>query len=496
MTTDRRKSDPPEIPSEASHPSSSPPGPPPSWPGKGWEGRFTEATDPDVERFTSSFSFDRRLFHYDIQGSIAHAGALAAAGLLTDAEKKSIQNGLKEIEAELAAGPSPERSEKPNAADEDIHMYVERRLVEKIGEVGGKLHTGRSRNDQVALDLKLYLRDVTHQVVGQIEALQKRLVAQAEAHVETVLPGYTHLQRAQPVSLAHHLLAYYEMLERDRSRFLDSLKRIDRMPLGAGALAGNGFSIDRTAVSEALGFSEPTANSLDTVSDRDFVAEFLSASSIAMMHLSRWAEDWILWATSEFGFIELPDRFCTGSSMMPQKKNPDVLELVRGKTGRVYGSLITLLTLLKGLPLSYNRDLQEDKEPLFDAADTLRSALSLMAQLTQEVRFKEKKMAAAAQDGFLLATDLADYLVLKGLPFRQAHRVVGKIVQRAIEVGKPLEQWTVTEFQAFSPLFSKEVTGRLSVQESLGKKRGIGGTARESIVEAVRKIKQKWEYRE
>ncbi|MDC4225113.1 MAG: argininosuccinate lyase [Candidatus Manganitrophus sp.] len=417
---------------------------------KAWEGRFTEATDPEVERFTSSFSFDRRLYRYDIQGSIVHTEALGRAGLLTEGERDTLIRGLKEIEAEIAA--EGDRIQAA-AADEDIHMHIERRLVEKVGEVGGKLHTGRSRNDQIALDLRLYLRDETGTLVELIRSVQRALVAQAESHIDTVLPGYTHLQRAQPISLAHQLLAYYEMLERDRGRFIDCLKRTDQMPLGAGALAGNSFGINREMVARALGFSEATANSLDTVSDRDFIVEFLSAASILMMHLSRWAEDWILWASTEFGFIALPDRFCTGSSMMPQKKNPDVLELIRGKTGLVYGSLLTLLTLLKGLPLSYNRDLQEDKEPLFNTVDTVKSAVRLLADLVRQVSFRKERMLEATREGFLLATDLADYLVLKGLPFRQAHKVAGKMVRQSLEEGKPMEGWTLAELQTFfSPL--------------------------------------------
>lgn len=455
---------------------------------KAWEGRFTEATDPEVERFTSSFSFDRRLYRYDIQGSIAHTEALGRAGLLTEGERDTLIRGLKEIEAEIAAeGDRPQAA----AADEDIHMHIERRLVEKVGEVGGKLHTGRSRNDQIALDLRLYLREETRALLELIRSVQRALVAQAESHIGTVLPGYTHLQRAQPISLAHQLLAYYEMLERDRGRLTDCLKRIDQMPLGAGALAGNSFGINREVVARALGFSEVTANSLDTVSDRDFIVEFLSAASILMMHLSRWAEDWILWASSEFRFIDLPDRFCTGSSMMPQKKNPDVLELIRGKTGRVYGSLLALLTLLKGLPLSYNRDLQEDKEPLFNTVDTVKSAVRLLADLVRQVSFRKERMLEATQEGFLLATDLADYLVPKGLPFRQAHKVAGKIVRRSLEEGRPMEGWTLAELQTFSPLFAGDVFECFSLTGSLQRKGGVGGTAPQSIEAEIRKIKRK-----
>ncbi|MFQ5578971.1 MAG: argininosuccinate lyase [Nitrospiria bacterium] len=462
------------------------------WKNAAWEGRFTEAVDPDVAAFTSSFLFDRCLYPYDIEGSIAHTEGLVRAGLLTPAEKKCLVKGLKEIEAEMAEEGLVELARNRAVLDEDIHMHVERRLVEKVGEVGGKLHTGRSRNDQVALDLRLYLRSEIRQIVEQINTLQRNLAAQAEDHVDTIVPGYTHLQRAQPVSLAHTLLAYYEMLERDRTRLLDGLKRMNQMPLGAGALAGNSFSIDRLHVARLLGFSQVTANSLDTVCDRDFVTEFLSSASILMMHLSRWAEDWILWASTEFGFIDLPDRYCTGSSMMPQKKNPDLLELIRGKTGRVYGALLTLLTVLKGLPLSYNRDLQEDKEPLFNTVNTLQSGLRIMTNLTKEARFNSAKMKAATEEGALLATDLADYLVEKGLPFRQAHRVSGKIVLKALDEGKPFEGWTLDVFKAFSPLFEQDLFDRLTLTGSIEKKGGIGGTSTKSIRMQIRKIKRRW----
>ncbi len=458
-----------------------------SWSGKAWEGRFSEATDVAVEQFTSSFAFDRRLYAYDIQGSVAHVNALRRAKLLTRTESAALIRGLHDIRTEMDEG-----RWEADPSDEDIHMHIERRLTEKVGAVGGKLHTGRSRNDQVALDLRLYLREETHALLLQIRAVQESLVAAAEVHLNVILPGYTHLQRAQPISLAHYLLAYYEMLERDRLRFLDSLKRLNQMPLGAGALAGNSFSLDRTAVAREMGFSHVTANSLDTVSDRDFGVEFLSVASILMMHLSRWAEDWILWASSEFGFIDLPDAYCTGSSMMPQKKNPDVLELIRGKTGRVYGALMTLLTILKGLPLSYNRDLQEDKEPLFDTVDTLKSALLHMARLIRAAQFNTKRMEAAAGEGFLLATDLADYLVTRGLPFRQAHHVVGRIVQQGLTEKKGLTRWTLGEFQAFSDLFGADLFERLSPEGSLKQRGGIGGTATQSIQQAIRRIKIQW----
>ncbi len=461
------------------------------WKNAAWEGRFSEAADRDAAAFTTSFAFDRVLFPYDIQGSIVHTEGLARAGLLTASEKRSLISGLKKIDKEMRAETEAGLANRM-LVDEDIHMHIERRLVEKIGAVGGKLHTGRSRNDQVALDLRLYLRDETKRTLEMIDLLQRSLVLRAEAEIETCLPGYTHLQRAQPVSLAHHLLAYFEMLERDFGRFEDSLVRLDESPLGAGALAGNSFGIDRMANARALGFSTVTANSIDTVCDRDFVIEYLGASATLMMHLSRWAEDWILWASTEFGFIELPDRLSTGSSMMPQKKNPDILELIRGKTGRVYGNLMRLLTLLKGLPLSYNRDLQEDKEALFDTVETVKSSLWMMLRLTNEVEFKRARMEAAANEGLLLATDLADYLVTQGLPFRQAHRVVGKIVAQSIKTGQAIQEWTLPTFQGFSPLFKADLYDRLTLKGALQKKGGIGGTATRSIKSALRKIKKRW----
>ncbi len=459
------------------------------WKSAAWEGRFTETADPEAAAFSTSFMFDRELFPYDIQGSIAHTEGLAQAGLLSEGEKKILINGLEEIEREMET--EEVRFEAP--IDEDIHMHIERRLVEKVGDVGGKLHTGRSRNDQVALDLRLYLRAQTLRTLEMIEGLQRSLLERAETEIETFLPGYTHLQRAQPVSLAHHLLAYFEMLERDRTRFCDSLKRLDQMPLGAGALAGNSFDLDRAENARRLGFSSVTANSLDTVCDRDFVTEYLAAAAMLMMHLSRWAEDWILWASTEFAYITLPDRLSTGSSMMPQKKNPDLLELIRGKTGRVYGSLMTLLTLLKGLPLSYNRDIQEDKEPLFDTVKTVQAALRMMNRLTEEVRFRKDRMEDAAKEDLLLATELADYLVTKGLPFRQSHKVVGRIVFRSIEEKTPFSGWTLETFQTFSPLFEYDLFKRLSLEGAIKKKSGIGGTSTASIRDQIRKIKKRWE---
>ncbi|MBI3359426.1 MAG: argininosuccinate lyase [Nitrospirae bacterium] len=452
-----------------------------------WGERFSEATDPRVDQFTESLSEDYRLFRHDIAGSIAHANALSRGGILTAIETKKIICGLKEVEKELEVG-----SVEFLTSDEDIHTYIERRLTEKIGPLGGKLHTGRSRNDQVALDLKLYLREKITEILHQTVLLQKGLVVQAEKQIDIYLPGYTHLQRAQPVLLSHHLLAYYEMLERDRTRFADCQKRLNQMPLGAGALAGNSFQLSRKVVADELRFKALTANSIDTVSDRDFIAEFLSASSILMVHLSRWAEEWILWASSEFGFITLSDRFCTGSSIMPQKKNPDVLELVRGKSGRVFGALVNILVITKGLPFSYNRDLQEDKRPLFDTVETVLESLTLMTLLLSEVQFNRMKMEAAASDSLLLATDLADYLAQKGLPFREAHGIVGKIVQEAIANQKPLHKWPITEFQKRSRIFQNDLLNVLTPRAAIEKRGGVGGTATASVKAAIQRIKKQW----
>ncbi|HEX7550043.1 MAG TPA: argininosuccinate lyase, partial [Candidatus Methylomirabilis sp.] len=378
---------------------------------KAWGGRFGAETHKQVEAFTASIDVDRRLAPYDIQGSIAHARMLAKCGILTKAEGEKIVAGLAEIREEIARGEF-----RYDQALEDIHMHVERRLTERIGEVGGKLHTARSRNDQVALDLRLYLRETIGVIREGIRTLQRVLVSKAEVHLNTVMPGYTHVQRAQPILLAHHLLAYFEMFQRDRDRLADCLTRVNVLPLGAGALAGTTLPIDRAYVAKLLDFPVVAANSEDAVSDRDFALEFLSAAAILAMHISRLAEELVLWASAEFGFIDLPDAFATGSSIMPQKKNPDVAELARGKTGRVYGALFTLLTIMKGLPLSYNRDLQEDKPPIFDAADTIQQMLDVLPPMLSAIGFRVDRMRAAASEGFLNATDLADYLVTKGIP--------------------------------------------------------------------------------
>ena len=403
-----------------------------------WAGRFRTPLDPEVERFSSSLPIDRRLFHYDIHGSIAHTQTLAKAGLLTDRESSRIVNGLKQVEREIDDGSFVFTDE-----DEDIHMAVERRLMSLVGKIGGKLHTGRSRNDQVALDVRMYAKDRVSDLVRAIISLQQVLVECAERHRDVVMPGYTHLQRAQPVLFAHHLLAYVDMLDRDKQRLRDALKRIDVMPLGSGALAGPNFPLDRKYTARILGFRAVTTNSLDAVSDRDFILETLGVLSILMTHLSRLSEELIVWSSNEFRFVELDDALCTGSSMMPQKKNPDVPELVRGKTGRVYGHLVGMLTVMKGLPLSYNRDLQEDKVPLFDAVETASACVSLYPKLFQGITVNREVLAAAVQDEWIFATDLADYLVARGVPFREAHYTVGRLVRFCSEHNKKFADMTL-----------------------------------------------------
>jgi len=447
---------------------------------KPWAGRFTEAADPTAERFTASLAFDRRLWPYDLAGSVAWARALARAGLLSPAERDKIVKGLEAVRGELAAGTFTFRPEL-----EDIHMNVEKRLQELIGETGGKLHTGRSRNDQVALDERLYLKDVVGRVVEGLRRVQEVLVTRAAETLEAPLPGYTHLQRAQPVLLAHHLLAYVFMLQRDRERFRDCGARADVCPLGAGALAGTAFPIDREALAKDLGFAAASPNSLDAVSDRDFVLEFLAAAAISGVHLSRLAADLTLWATAEFGFVEFPDAFATGSSIMPQKKNPDVAELIRGKSGRLAGNLVAVLTTMKGLPLAYNSDMQEDKEPLFDSVDALEAILAVLPPLLASLGFRTDRMRRAAGEHFSTATDLADYLVKKGLPFRRAHEVVGRVVRLALDAGKGLEDLELEELRRFSPLFEGDVRGAITVDASLRARAVTGGTAPAAVRRAL-----------
>jgi argininosuccinate lyase len=450
---------------------------------KAWAGRFTEASNPLMEAFTSSLAFDRRLASYDIRGSIAHCRMLVKQKILSRAEGEKIVKGLESVRRELEQGRFPFLP-----SDEDIHMAIERRLTEKIGSLGGKLHTARSRNDQVVLDVRLYLRDEITAIQHLLGALQKQLVRLAKRYSDVVIPGYTHLQRAQPVLLAHHLLAYYEMFSRDQERLRQCGERVNVLPLGAGALAGTTLPIDRHHIAKLLGFPRVSENSLDTVADRDFLAEFLSVCAILSMHLSRLAEELVLWSSSEFGFIELPDAFATGSSMMPQKKNPDVPELVRGKTGRVYGNLFALLTVLKGLPLSYNRDLQEDKEPLFDTVDTIKGVLSVLEAMLPQIVFREDRLREAALSGFTLATDVADYLVEKGLPFRKAHEVVGAVVRWCLAEKKGLEQLSWEEWQRFSPLFGQDLFPRLTLESAVDRRHSYGGTARSEVQRRLRSI--------
>jgi len=447
---------------------------------KTWGARFAQGADPAAERFTGSLAFDRRLWRHDVAGSIAWARALARAGILTDAERDAIVKGLETVRAELEAGTFPFRPEL-----EDIHTNIERRLVEVIGEVGGKLHTGRSRNDQIALDERMYLKDAVARARDGLRAVQAALVARAGESTDAPMPGYTHLQRAQPIVLAHHLLAYVFMLERDRERLAGCAARADRLPLGAAALAGTAFPIDREALARDLGFAGVTPNSLDAVSDRDYVLEYLAAAAIGGMHLSRLCADLTLWATAEFGFVEFADAFATGSSIMPQKKNPDVAELVRGKSGRLYGNLVAVLTMMKGLPLAYNSDMQEDKEPLFDTVDTLEAVLGVLPPLLTSLTFRTDRMRAAAGEHYATATDLADYLVRKGLPFRQAHEIVGTAVRHALERGVGLEALSLDTLRGFSPLIEEDVRDALTVEASLRARAVTGGTAPAAVAAAL-----------
>jgi len=454
---------------------------------KPWAGRFGKETAALVDEFGASLPFDRRLYQEEIAGSIAHAQMLAAQGIITLAEGEVIVAGLRAIAAEIERGEFVWR-----ITDEDIHTAVEARLREKIGAVAGKLHTARSRNDQVALDMRLYARRACDQVTRGLLTLQSALLDQAEANIDVVMPGYTHTQRAQPVLFAHHLLAYVEMLERDRERVADCRRRLNLSPLGAGALAGTTFPIDREAVARSLGFDGLCRNSLDAVSDRDFVVEFLAAASLVMTHLSRLAEEIILWATAEFGFVTLDDAYATGSSMMPQKKNPDVAELVRGKAGRVYGHLLALLTTLKGLPLAYNKDLQEDKEGFFDACDTVQNSLAVFTGLIATLQVNRQAMAQAAGGSFTTATDLADYLTRRGVPFRQAHALVGRLVAYCLEQGKDFFTLSLDEYRQFIPAIEADVYQAISVEASVAARRVPGGTApqqvRAALAEARRRV--------
>ncbi len=449
---------------------------------KAWAGRFQEETDPLVEAFTTSLPVDRRLYRCDILGSIAHARMLARRRIISRQAAAAIEKGLLAIRDEIDRGVFSFRPE-----DEDIHMAVERALTERIGPAGGKLHTGRSRNDQVALDIRLYLRDEIDGVLKGLQVFKRVLVSIAKKEIGTVIPGYTHLQRAQPVLLSHYFLAFWEMLDRDESRFRDCRKRLNVMPLGSAALAGTSLPLDRAYAARLLKFPEISANSMDAVSDRDFVLEFLFAAALAGMHWSRLCEDLILWSTQEFGFVEIPDAFATGSSLMPQKKNPDVAELVRGKTGRFYGNLMAMLTVMKGLPLTYNRDLQEDKESLFDSVDTLKACLAILPRMLKGLKFDRTRMRRAA-GGFSTATEVADYLVRKGVPFREAHGIVGRLVGSCLRNGKAFEDLTLPELKEFSAAFDQEALGCFDVGRAVNRKTLYGGTAEESVRRRIREI--------
>jgi argininosuccinate lyase len=451
-----------------------------------WGGRFSEQTDAFVEAFTASVSFDQRMYKQDIAGSRVHARMLKKIGVLSNEDLLAILQGLDNIEKEIETG-----SFDWLVSREDVHMNIEARLTEMIGDAGKRLHTGRSRNDQVATDIRLYLREQTVLVISEIKRLQQGLLELAENEADTIMPGFTHLQVAQPVTFGHHMLAWFEMLNRDTSRFEDCSERMNICPLGAAALAGTSYPIDREFTASELGFSAPAANSLDAVSDRDFAIEFCAAAALLMIHLSRMSEELVIWSSAQFNFINLPDRFCTGSSIMPQKKNPDVPELVRGKTGRVTGNLMSLLMLIKSQPLAYNKDNQEDKEPLFDSLDTVLGSLRVFADMVPAIECKQANMYAAARQGFSTATDLADYLVRKGLPFRDAHEVVGKAVAVALDKNVDLSELSLGDLQSFSEMIEEDVTEALTLEGSVASRNHIGGTAPEQVRKAVLAAKEK-----
>ena len=449
-------------------------------------GRFSEPTDDFVARFTASVGFDRRLYHHDIDGSLAHARMLAKIGVFTEAERDAVVGGLETIRAEIEAG-----TFEWSDALEDIHMHIEARLTDLVGEAGKKLHTGRSRNDQIATDVRLYLRDESDAVVGLLTEVMDRIVALSERHSADPMPGFTHLQTAQPVTFGHHMLAWFEMAHRDRERFRECRARMNVSPLGAAALAGTTFPIDRADTAHALGFDDIAANSLDAVSDRDFAIEFCACAAIAATHLSRWCEEMVLWTSQQFGFVQLPDAFCTGSSIMPQKKNPDVPELVRGKTGRIVGNLTSLLVLMKGQPLAYNKDNQEDKEPLFDTVDTLKDCLRAIGDIVAAMQPNTARMRQAAELGFATATDLADYLVKKGLPFRDAHDAVGRVVRYAQEKGAALSDLSLDELRKFAAVIDDDVMDVLSLEGSLAARDHPGGTAPNQVAAAARQARER-----
>ncbi|MDH5184962.1 MAG: argininosuccinate lyase [Gammaproteobacteria bacterium] len=452
---------------------------------KPWTGRFTEPTDAFVEAFTASVEFDQRMYKHDIAGSRAHARMLAHVAVLTSDERDVILGGLDEIETEIDKGDF-----QWSISLEDVHMNIEKRLTDKIGDAGKKLHTGRSRNDQVATDVRLYLRDEIDTIAAELKRLQCNIIDLAEREFDTIMPGFTHLQTAQPITFGHHMLAWNEMLQRDGERLLDCRKRANSLPLGSAALAGTTYPIDREFTAKELGFERICQNSLDAVSDRDFVIEFTSFASLLMMHMSRFSEELVLWTSSQFDFIDLGDSFCTGSSIMPQKKNPDVPELVRGKTGRVYGHLISLLTLMKAQPLAYNKDNQEDKEPLFDTIDTIKGSLKVYADMMAQVDVKKESMREAAFRGFSTATDLADYLVRNGVAFRDAHEVVGKAVRLGVESKRDLSEMTLEELQGFSDAIKADVFDVLTLEGSVAARNHLGGTAPEQVKQAIKRARE------
>ncbi len=449
-----------------------------------WKGRFAKASTSSADEFNASIGFDQRMYREDIAGSIAHAKMLGRQGIITKEESEQIVSALQEILEDIEAGKIEFTIES-----EDIHMNIETVLTERIGQTGKKLHTARSRNDQVAVDFRLYLKKEIAEIDGELAKLLDALVTLAEKHQQTVMPGYTHLQRAQPVTLAYHLLAYYQMFSRDRERFADCLTRVDRLPLGSGALAGTTYPTDRQFLAEELGFASVLPNGMDAVADRDFALEFLSCCSITMMHLSRFCEELILWSSVEFSFIEIDDAYSTGSSIMPQKKNPDMAELIRGKSGRVYGDLMGLLTICKGLPLAYNKDLQEDKEPAFDAADTVKASLGIFTEMILTMKVREQKMAEAAKYGYMNATDAADYLVSKGIPFRDCHEIIGKMVLYAITNGKALDELTMEEFHSFSPAFGEDIYEKIAVKACIEAKQSEGSTSPDSVAKQLADIR-------
>jgi argininosuccinate lyase len=453
-----------------------------------WGGRFSEKTNQSVEAFTSSIDFDKHLYLYDIQGSVAHCKMLARAGIISEEEASILVAGLDRVQRNIEQG----RYQFDDSL-EDIHMHIETWLFQDVGKVAYKLHTARSRNDQVALDIRMYLRHETLQIIELLISLRQVLLELAKKHIDVVFPGYTHLQRAQPVLFSHHLMAYFEMFARDSNRFREGLNRTNVMPLGSAALAGTTYPIDRHYTAGLLNFPEVSSNSIDSVSDRDFIIEFLSDASICMVHFSRISEEIILWSSSEFGFVELSDAFTTGSSIMPQKKNPDVAELVRGKTGRVFGDLVSIMTLMKSLPLAYNRDMQEDKEPLFDAVNTLKACIKIYSGMLPGIKINKEVMEKATKEGFLNATDLADYLVSKGVAFRDAHAVVGKAVQFALSLKKELHDLTLAELKSFSSLISGDIFPFLTVEKMVDRRKSYGGTSRKMVEEAMEKAKVRLE---